>query len=121
MFPVHGLRICHEQTLRAGDASQRHPALDNAFFSPEFGRRRRLGEEGYLQAATGVRVSPYCSFQQCHIGMGAAIALGISDAVGLICSPGLEVPARAPSSCGLGVYQFDHLVVRLDKLSPWTC
>ena len=60
-------------------------------------------------------------FQQCHIGMGAAIALGISDAQGLICSPGLEVqPEGLVRSCGLGVYQFDHLVVRLDRLSPWT-
>ena len=55
------------------------------------------------------------------MGIGRAVGYGVSDAQGLICRRGQAMdPPGLVRACGIGVWEFDHLVFRLDVLDHWT-
>ncbi|KPH98885.1 hypothetical protein OK074_6140 [Actinobacteria bacterium OK074] len=89
------------------------PELANPFLSPEFalavGRCRRgvriavVREEGEATA--------FFPFQRSATGVGRALGLGVSDCQGLVHRPGFTWDAQELlRSCGLSVWEFDHLV-----------
>ncbi|MFD7709004.1 GNAT family N-acetyltransferase [Streptomyces sp. NPDC059785] len=89
------------------------PGLANPFLSPEFtlavGRCRR----GVRIAAVREDGEPaaFFPFQRTVTGVGRAVGLGVSDCQGLVHRPGFQWDARALlHSCGLAVWEFDHLV-----------
>jgi CelD/BcsL family acetyltransferase involved in cellulose biosynthesis len=121
--------VVHPEDLSSADLSTwRHlqasePALDNAFLSPEFaaivGRCRPQTRVAIVH--DGGEIVAFLPFELGALGIGRAIGCGVSDAQGLICQRGQTMdPVRLVRACGIGVWEFDHLVFRLDVLSPWT-
>jgi CelD/BcsL family acetyltransferase involved in cellulose biosynthesis len=97
--------------------------LDNAFFSPEFAAAVGHCRPGTAVATVrdGGDIVAFLPFEHRHLGIGQAVGYGVSDAQGLICCPELAMdPVRLVRACRLGVWDFDHLVFRLDRLTRWT-
>ena len=89
------------------------PAFDNPFLSPEFtitvGELRDLVRVAVLY--DGPDIVGFFPFERHPMGIGKPVAAGLTDAQGLIHAKDLDVdPLRLLKSCGLSVYEFDHLV-----------
>jgi CelD/BcsL family acetyltransferase involved in cellulose biosynthesis len=99
------------------------PALDSAFLSPEFTLMVGACRPGSRVAVvrSGGQIVAFLPFERDHFGIGRAIASGVSDVQALICERELAVhPPDLVRACGIGVWEFDHIVSRLDVLAPWT-
>ncbi|MFC4122658.1 GNAT family N-acetyltransferase [Nonomuraea zeae] len=88
-------------------------AFDNPFLSPEFtitvGELRDLVRVAVLY--DGQDIAGFFPFERHPMGIGKPVAAGLTDAQGLIHAKDLDVdPAKLLKSCGLSVYEFDHLV-----------
>ncbi|MER7361163.1 GNAT family N-acetyltransferase [Nonomuraea wenchangensis] len=89
------------------------PAYDNPFLSPEFtvavGELREMVRVAVLH--DGPDIVGFFPFERHPLGIGKPVAAGLTDAQGLVCAKDLEIDARRLiKDCGLGVYEFDHLV-----------
>jgi CelD/BcsL family acetyltransferase involved in cellulose biosynthesis len=98
-------------------------SLDSAFLSPEFtmlvGTCRADAMVAVLRSEG--RVVAFLPFERGRLGIGRAIASGVSDVQALICEGELSIfPPDLVRACGLGVWEFDHMVSRLEVLAPWT-
>lgn len=99
------------------------PPLDSAFLSPEFtmtvGRCRTDARVAVVRS--GRSAVAFLPFEHGRFGIGRAIASGMSDVQALICDQELAIdPPDLVRACGIGVWEFDHLVSRLEVLAPWT-
>jgi CelD/BcsL family acetyltransferase involved in cellulose biosynthesis len=104
-------------------AQASHPVLDSAFLSPEFAvavSRSRPGARVAVVRSAGQPVA-FLPFERGRLGIGRAIALGVSDVQAVVCEPGmgLDLPELV-SACGMGVWEFDHAAYGLEALAPWT-
>jgi CelD/BcsL family acetyltransferase involved in cellulose biosynthesis len=104
--------------LQAADSN-----LDNAFLAPEFsvavGRYRSDVRVAVIREAD--EIVALLPFERGRFGIGRALAQGISDAQAVICAPDLDVhPVELIRACGLGVWEYDHLVSHLDQFAPNT-
>jgi CelD/BcsL family acetyltransferase involved in cellulose biosynthesis len=98
------------------------PALDNAFLSPEFAIAvdRSTADARIAVVRDGKEVIAFLPFQRGRLGIGRAIALGVSDAQAVICAPDCELDVvELFRSFGLGVWEFDHLVSRLSEFEAF--
>jgi CelD/BcsL family acetyltransferase involved in cellulose biosynthesis len=88
-------------------------ALAAPFLSPEFtiavGRHRPRSRVAVL--SDGNQTVGFFPFEQGRLGCSTPIGAGIADGHGLVHAPGLDWDAaELLRSCGLAVWQFDHLV-----------
>lgn len=107
--------ISRWRRLQASDA-----ALDNAFLSVGFATAvDHCRDDAWVATVSeGGESVAFLAFQRGHLGVGRAIGLGVSDAHAVICEPAFDVDAlELIRSCGLGVWEFDHLVSHLDELA----
>ncbi len=89
------------------------PVFDNPFLSPEFtltvGQLRDMVRVGVIY--DGPDIVGFFPFERHFSGIGKPVAAGLTDAQGLVHAKDAEIDARwLISECGLGVYEFDHLV-----------
>jgi len=120
-------RDMSEEDLSAWRRLQRSdPALDNAFLSPEFALAmgRCVGNVEIGVFREPAEVVAFFPFQRGHVGIGWALGIGVSDAQAVICKPEFVVDLpELVRACGLGMWEFDHLVSHLDQVPtseiPW--
>ncbi|MDD7917703.1 GNAT family N-acetyltransferase [Actinomycetospora callitridis] len=89
------------------------PPLRTPFLSPEFtrvvGEFRPRTRVGVL--TDGGEIVGFFPFERATLGRGLPVAPGLSDAQGLVHAPDVDWDARElVRSCGLSVWEFDHLV-----------
>lgn len=89
------------------------PVFDNPFLSPEFtitvGALRDHVRVAVLEE--GPDVVGFFPFERHPLGIGKPVAAGLTDAQGLVHAKDMEIDAhRLIRACGLGVYEFDHLM-----------
>ncbi|MGD0254958.1 MAG: GNAT family N-acetyltransferase [Acidimicrobiales bacterium] len=97
------------------------PALDNAFLSPEFvvalGRCRSNVRIAVIR--DGAETVAFLPFQKGPFGIGWAVGIGASDAQAVICEPEFAFnPIELIRACKLGMWEFDHLVSRMNEFEP---
>lgn len=90
-----------------------HSELANPFLSPEFtvlyGRRRPQARVAVIKDAG--QVVGFFPHERHRFGVGRGLGYGITDAQGVIHRPGIEWSSHdLVAACGLGVFEFDHLV-----------
>ncbi|MGW4420971.1 GNAT family N-acetyltransferase [Streptosporangium sp. NPDC004631] len=118
--------IVHPRDLGAPDISrwralqEADPAFDNPFLSPEF--TVAVGElQDRVRVAVlhdGADTVGFFPFERHPMGIGRPVAAGLTDAQGLVHAKNIELdPQRLIKSCGLGVFEFDHLVAGQPLLS----
>ncbi|MCG5212700.1 GNAT family N-acetyltransferase [Streptosporangium soli] len=96
------------------------PAVDNPFLSPEF--TLAVGElRDYVRVAVlsdGPDLVGFFPFERHPLGTGKPVGAGLTDAQGLVRAKGLDLdPRRLIKQCGLGVFEFDHLMAGQPLLS----
>lgn len=100
--------ISRWRTLQEADA-----AFDNPFLSPEFTVTVGTLQEQVRVAVLhdGQETVGFFPFERHAMGIGKPVAAGLTDAQGLVCAKNVEFdPQWLIKSCGLGVFEFDHLV-----------
>jgi CelD/BcsL family acetyltransferase involved in cellulose biosynthesis len=96
------------RTFQRGSSSLAAP-----FLSPEFtiavGRHRPRSRVAVL--SDGNEIVGFFPFEQGRLGCGTPVGAGMANGQGLVHAPGLDWDAaELLRSCGLAVWQFDHLV-----------
>ncbi|MEV7008056.1 GNAT family N-acetyltransferase [Streptosporangium sp. NPDC051022] len=89
------------------------PAFDSPFLSPEFTIAVGDLQEQVRVAVLhdGPDIVGFFPFERHAMGIGKPVAAGLTDAQGLVYAKDLELdPQRLIRACGLGVFEFDHLV-----------
>lgn len=104
------------------DFQRTETVMANPFLSPEFtvavGRRRLDARVAVLSEES--RVVGFFPFERRRLGYGVAIAAGLTDCQGLVHAPDLEWnPQQLLRSCGLAVWEFDHLVDGQKPFEPY--
>ncbi|MGH8929533.1 MAG: GNAT family N-acetyltransferase, partial [Egibacteraceae bacterium] len=100
----------------------RNVALRNPFLSVDFalavGRMRRSARIAVVEETQGV--VGFFPYELCGWRVGRAIGTGFSDCQALVHEPGLEWNARELlRACGLGVWEFDHLLADQAPFVPY--
>jgi CelD/BcsL family acetyltransferase involved in cellulose biosynthesis len=118
--------VCRPQDLSQVDVSAwRHlqasdPTLDNAFLSPEFAVALGRCRSDVRIAVTrdGAETVAFLPFQKGTFCIGWALGIGVSDAQAVICEPEFAFnPIELIRACKLGMWEFDHLVSRMNEFS----
>ncbi|WP_327090104.1 GNAT family N-acetyltransferase [Nonomuraea sp. NBC_01738] len=96
------------RALQAAD-----PAFDNPFLSPEFTIAVGALRDDVRVAviSEGSETVGFFPFERHPMGIGLPVAAGLTDAQGLVHGKGASIDAkRLIKACGLGVFEFDHLM-----------
>jgi CelD/BcsL family acetyltransferase involved in cellulose biosynthesis len=98
------------------------PDLGSPFLSPEF----TLGVglfRGTARVAVVERdgeVAAFFPYERGPLGIGHPIGFGLTDLQGIVAPPGLRLDARVLlRACGLGVWDFDHLLADQAPFAPF--
>jgi CelD/BcsL family acetyltransferase involved in cellulose biosynthesis len=89
------------------------PLLANPFLSPEFTQAvgRFQDNVGVAVVTDGPDVVAFFPYERTALGVGHPVGFGLTDVQGIIAAPDLELDAKALlKACGLGVWDFDHLL-----------
>lgn len=90
------------------------PQLADPFLSPEFSlavSRSRGGVRVAVYRDQDGEPAAFLPYQRGPFGVGQAVALGYSDAQGMVHRPGFTWDAKQlMRACGLAMWEFDHLV-----------
>lgn len=119
----HELTEARLEAWRALQRQGRHrgrPQWGSPFLAPEFSLAVGEVREDALVAVLGPRDAGegsaagtpdgFLPFQRGRWGVGRAMGLGLSDCQGAVCRTDLHLdPAELLRSCGLAVWEFDHL------------
>jgi CelD/BcsL family acetyltransferase involved in cellulose biosynthesis len=110
------------EVARWRDLQRCSATLTNPFLCPEFalsvGRVRDDARVAVLEE--GQRVVGFFPYERRAFGLGKPIGAGLSDCQGLIHEPGLEWdPQLLLRSCGLAVWEFDHLASSQAPFAPY--
>ncbi|HAW11787.1 MAG: GNAT family N-acetyltransferase [Candidatus Dormibacteria bacterium] len=95
--------------------------LDSAFLSPEFAAAVGRCKDDVRVAVVreGGEIVAMLPFERERFGLGRALALGVSDAQAVICRPEFRVDALGlVRACGLGLWEYDHLVAHFEEFAP---
>jgi CelD/BcsL family acetyltransferase involved in cellulose biosynthesis len=119
--------VCPEELgavelARWRDLQRCEASLRNPFLCPEFtlgvGRVRDDARVAVLE--DGQRVVGFFPYERRAFGVGKPIGAGLSDCQGLLHDVGLEWdPLALLRSCGLAVWEFDHLVSSQAPFTPY--
>lgn len=98
------------------------PSLANPFLAPEFTVAvGRLRPRSYVAVLSeGSEIIGFFPFERSPLGSGIPIGGGIADCQGVVHAPGVNWdPHELLRSCGLAVWQFDHLVDGQKPFEPY--
>ncbi|MFI6323501.1 GNAT family N-acetyltransferase [Nonomuraea sp. NPDC050556] len=112
---VHPRELEGPEVIRWRALQEADPAFDNPFLSPEFtlavGALRDMVRVAIIY--DGPDIVGFFPFERHPLGIGKPVAAGLTDAQGMIYAKDSEIDARwLIKECGLGVYEFDHLVAK---------
>ncbi|GAA2418567.1 GNAT family N-acetyltransferase [Actinomadura vinacea] len=98
------------------------PELGSPFLAPEFtlgvGRFRNAARVAVVE--DGTRTVAFFPHERGPAGIGHPIGFGLTDLQGIVAAPGLDLDARALlRACGLGVWDFDHLLAHQAAFAPY--
>ncbi|MFI6520142.1 GNAT family N-acetyltransferase [Spirillospora sp. NPDC050679] len=99
-----------------------HPDLGNPFLAPEFtlGVARFRADVRVAVLEDGPRIAAFFPYQRGPLGIGHPVGFGLTDLQGMIAPPGLRFDARVLlRACGLGVWDFDHLLADQAAFAPF--
>lgn len=110
---VHPRDLGRPEVDRWRALQEADPSFDNPFLSPEFtiavGESRDQTRVAVLE--DGTDVVGFFPFERHPLGIGRPVAAGLTDAQGMVMHTKAEIDAqKLIKSCGLGVFEFDHLV-----------
>ncbi len=110
---VHPRDLAESDIERWRALQEADPAFDSPFLSPEF--TITVGDlQNQVRVAVlhdGPDTVGFFPFERHAMGIGKPVAAGLTDAQGLVHVKDLELdPQRLIKACGLGVFEFDHLV-----------
>jgi CelD/BcsL family acetyltransferase involved in cellulose biosynthesis len=89
------------------------PLLANPFLSPEFTQAvGRFRDNVRVAVVTdGPEVVAFFPYERGALGIGHPVGFGLTDVQGIVAAPDLDLDAKALlKACGLGVWDFDHLL-----------
>jgi CelD/BcsL family acetyltransferase involved in cellulose biosynthesis len=92
---------------------QTDPLLASPFLAPEFtlGVGRCRGGVRVAVIEEGPNIVAFFPYEQGAPGIGHPVGFGLTDLQGIVAAPDLRLDARALlRACGLGVWDFDHLL-----------
>ncbi|MEV8632307.1 GNAT family N-acetyltransferase [Streptosporangium sp. NPDC051023] len=117
---VHPRDLAESDIERWRALQEADAAFDSPFLSPEF--TITVGElQEQVRVAIlhdGRETVGFFPFERHAMGIGKPVAAGLTDAQGLVHVKDLELdPRQLIKSCGLGVFEFDHLVAGQPLLS----
>ncbi|MEW2356183.1 GNAT family N-acetyltransferase [Spirillospora sp. NPDC029432] len=98
------------------------PDLGNPFLSPEFtlGVGRFRDTVRVAVAEDGGEVAAFFPHERGPLGIGHPVGFGLTDLQGIVAPAGLRLDARdLLRACGLGVWDFDHLIARQLPFAPY--
>jgi CelD/BcsL family acetyltransferase involved in cellulose biosynthesis len=104
------------------DMQRRDPSLSNPFLSAPFAlaMSRARGSCRVAVLEDGQGEAGFLPYERSRMGVGRAIGAGVSDCQGLVHSPGLDwEPSELLRACGLGVWEFDHLLASQAPFKPY--
>ncbi|MFI0357033.1 GNAT family N-acetyltransferase [Actinomadura sp. 9N407] len=98
------------------------PDLANPFLSPEFtlgvGRFRDSVRVAVLEE--GGKVAGFFPYERGPLGVGHPVGFGLTDLQGIVAPSDLRLDARTLlRACGLGVWDFDHLLAHQLPFAPF--
>ncbi|WP_433327038.1 GNAT family N-acetyltransferase [Spirillospora sp. CA-294931] len=103
--------------LQSGDRD-----LGNPFLAPEFtlGVARFRAGVRIAVIEDGPRIAAFFPFERGPVGIGHPVGFGLTDLQGIVGPPGLRLDARELlRACGLGVWDFDHLLAVQPAFAPF--
>ncbi|MCW2915649.1 MAG: hypothetical protein JWN52_3717 [Actinomycetia bacterium] len=101
---------------------QADPLLGNPFLAPEFtlGVDRFRPNVRVAVVTDGPDVVAFFPYEKQAPGIGHPVGFGLTDLQGIIAAPDLDLDARALlKACGLGVWDFDHLLAHQRMFTPY--
>ncbi len=104
------------------DMQRRDPGLANPFLSAPFTQAVARARGNCLVAVLTDDQGPvgFLPYERRALGIGRAVGAGVSDCQGLVHAPGLDWEPRALlRSCGLAVWEFDHLLAGQAPFEPY--
>ncbi|GAA2573149.1 GNAT family N-acetyltransferase [Actinomadura fulvescens] len=112
------------EVKRWRDLQLTHPDLASPFLAPEFAigvdrfRAECTVRVAVVEDATGIVA--FFPYERGALGTGHPVGFGLTDLQGIIAPPGLRLNARALlRACGLGVWDFDHLLAHQPTFAPF--
>jgi CelD/BcsL family acetyltransferase involved in cellulose biosynthesis len=127
------LRLVHVEVVRPGELGaaelarwrelQRTDPLQlSPFLAAEFtqgvGRFRDDVRVGVV--SDGGRIVAFFPYERSRIGAGHPVGFGLTDVQGIVADPELELaPQALLKACGLGVWEFDHLLAGQRMFAPF--
>jgi CelD/BcsL family acetyltransferase involved in cellulose biosynthesis len=107
---------------RWAELQRRDPSLANPFLSAPFALATARARGGCQVAVLedGQGEWGFLPYERSRLGAGRAIGSGVSDCQGLVHSPGLDWDAaELLQACGLGAWEFDHLLASQAPFKPY--
>ncbi|REE98928.1 GNAT family N-acetyltransferase [Thermomonospora umbrina] len=101
---------------------QTDPELGNPFLAPEFTLGVGRFRPGVRVAVVedGGEVAAFLPYEHARAGIGHPVGFGLTDLQGIVAPPGLRLDARdLLRACGLGVWDFDHLLAHQPTFAPF--
>jgi CelD/BcsL family acetyltransferase involved in cellulose biosynthesis len=119
---VHPREFGEPEIKRWRDLRLSDPELGNPFLAPEFtlGVGRFRDDVRVAVVEEGQDVVAFFPFQRGRLGIGHPVGFGLTDLQGIVAAPDLDLDARVLlRACGLGVWDFDHLLAHQKMFVPY--
>jgi CelD/BcsL family acetyltransferase involved in cellulose biosynthesis len=119
---VHPRDLGEPEVKRWRDLQLADPELGNPFLAPEFtlGVGRLRDDVRVAVVEEGAGAVAFFPFQRGRLGIGHPIGFGLTDLQGIVAAPDLDLDARVLlRACGLGVWDFDHLLAHQKMFAPY--
>ncbi|MEU5884616.1 GNAT family N-acetyltransferase [Spirillospora sp. NPDC047279] len=110
------------EVKRWRDLQLTDPALASPFLSPEFTIGVGLFRDDVRVAVVedGTETVAFFPYERGGLGTGHPVGFGLTDLQGIVAPPGLGLDARVLlRACGLGVWDFDHLLAHQATFAPF--
>ncbi len=98
------------------------PLLRNPFLAPEFTQGVGAFRDNVRVAVVteGPDVVAFLPYEQEAFGVGHPVGYGLTDLQGIVADPALDLdPRTLLRACGLGVWDFDHLLAHQRLFQPY--
>jgi CelD/BcsL family acetyltransferase involved in cellulose biosynthesis len=118
---VHPRELGEAQIRRWRAIQDADPLLGNPFLAPEFTQGVGTFRDNVRVAvvAEGPDVVAFLPYEKQAGGIGHPVGYGLTDLQGIVAAPDVELDARALlRACGLGVWDFDHLLAHQRLFQP---
>ncbi|MGI8331096.1 GNAT family N-acetyltransferase [Actinomadura scrupuli] len=119
---AHPLDLGETEVERWRALQQADPLLGNPFLAPEFtlGVGRLRPNVRVAVVSDGPDVVAFFPYEKQAPGIGHPVGFGLTDLQGIVAAPDLDLDPRALlKACGLGVWDFDHLLGHQRMFAPY--